>query len=42
MCMSMRGVRKQGASTVTTHFTGVFRDDPAEQARFFTLLRGGR
>lgn len=39
MCMSMRGVRKRGARTVTTQFTGVFRDDPAEQTRFFTLLR---
>lgn len=42
MCMSMRGVRKQGATTVTTQFTGVFRDDPAEQARFLAIARGGR
>ena len=42
MCMTMRGVQKPGASTLTTQFTGVFRDDPAEQARFFTLLRAGR
>jgi len=41
MCMAMRGVQKQGVSTVTTQFTGVFRDDPAEQVRFMTLLRGG-
>jgi len=40
MCMSMRGVRKSGASTVTSQFTGVFRDDPAEQARFFSMVRG--
>jgi GTP cyclohydrolase I len=40
MCMSMRGVQKQGASTITTQFTGVFRDDPAEQVRFFTMVRG--
>jgi GTP cyclohydrolase I len=42
MCMSMRGVQKQGASTLTTQFTGVFREEAAEQARFFTLLRAGR
>ncbi len=42
MCMSMRGVMKQGATTVTTQFTGLFRDDPAEQVRFFTMLRSGR
>ena len=40
--MAMRGVKKQGASTVTTQFTGVFRDNPAEQTRFLTLLRGAR
>ncbi len=39
LCMSMRGVMKQGASTVTNQFTGVFRDDPAEQVRFLTLVR---
>lgn len=41
-CMSLRGVQKSGVSTVTTQFTGVFRDDPAEQVRFMTLLRGLR
>ncbi|MDE2579316.1 MAG: GTP cyclohydrolase I FolE [Hyphomicrobiales bacterium] len=40
MCMSMRGVQKQGALTVTSRFTGVFRDDPAEQMRFMSLVRG--
>jgi GTP cyclohydrolase I len=42
MCMSMRGVQKQGAQTITTQFTGVFRDEPAEQVRFLTLLRHGK
>jgi GTP cyclohydrolase I len=39
-CMTLRGVQKHGASTVTTQFTGVFRDDPTEQLRFMTLVRG--
>ncbi len=39
-CMAMRGVRKHGVSTVTTQFSGVFRDDPNEQMRFVSLLRG--
>ncbi|MGR7997472.1 MULTISPECIES: GTP cyclohydrolase I FolE [unclassified Xanthobacter] len=39
MCMSMRGITKAGVSTLTSQFTGVFRDDPAEQVRFMTLLR---
>lgn len=39
MCMSIRGVQKNGASTVTTRFTGRMRD-PAEQVRFLTLVRG--
>jgi len=42
MCMSMRGIKKPGASTTTCQFTGVFRDDPAEQVRFFTMLNAGR
>jgi GTP cyclohydrolase I len=41
-CMSMRGVQKSGASTITSQFTGVFRDDPAEQVRFMTMVRGFR
>jgi GTP cyclohydrolase I len=38
-CMSLRGVEKHGSSTVTTKFTGLFRDDPAQQVRFITLVR---
>lgn len=38
MCMSIRGVQKNGASTVTTRFTGRLRD-PAEQVRFLSLIR---
>jgi GTP cyclohydrolase I len=41
-CMAMRGVKKFGASTVTTQFTGVFRTDRDEQRRFFDLLRAAR
>jgi GTP cyclohydrolase IA len=40
-CMSLRGVEKHGSSTVTTQFTGMFRDDPAQQVRFITLVRDG-
>jgi GTP cyclohydrolase I len=40
MCMAMRGVQKLGASTMTTTFTGVFKSDPREQARFMSMLRG--
>jgi GTP cyclohydrolase I len=40
-CMTLRGVQKPGATTVTTQFTGVFRDDPAEQIRFLSLIRRG-
>ena len=38
-CMTLRGVHKHGASTVTSQFTGIFRDDPAEQQRFMTLIK---
>lgn len=39
LCMTIRGAHKHGSSTVTTQFTGVFRDDPAEQARFLALVQ---
>ncbi|MGD9740079.1 MAG: GTP cyclohydrolase I FolE [Bauldia sp.] len=39
MCMTIRGVKAHGASTVTTQFTGLFKDDAAHQTRFLTLLR---
>jgi GTP cyclohydrolase I len=39
MCMAMRGIRKQGATTLTSTFTGVFADSPEDQIRFMTLLR---
>ncbi|MGO8834694.1 MAG: GTP cyclohydrolase I FolE [Roseiarcus sp.] len=42
MCMSMRGVKKHGVSTVTTQFSGIFRQDANEQVRFLTLLRAAR
>jgi GTP cyclohydrolase I len=40
MCMAMRGVQKLGSSTITTTFTGAFKHDPREQARFMSMLRG--
>jgi GTP cyclohydrolase I len=38
-CMSLRGVEKHGSSTVTTRFTGLFREDPSQQVRFISLVR---
>ncbi len=40
-CMSLRGVEKHGSSTVTTKFTGLFREDSAQQMRFISLVRDG-
>jgi GTP cyclohydrolase I len=42
MCMAMRGVLKQGSTTLTTTFTGTFKTDAAEQARFISMVRGFR
>ena len=40
MCMAMRGIRKQGVTTLTSTFTGAFHDNAAEQARFISMVRG--
>ncbi|MDZ5696778.1 MULTISPECIES: GTP cyclohydrolase I FolE [Phyllobacteriaceae] len=42
MCMSMRGIQKQGSTTLTTTFTGLFKEKPEEQVRFMTLARDPR
>ena len=42
MCMSLRGVEKPGAATITTQFRGAFRDDPNEQLRFLASVRGNQ
>jgi GTP cyclohydrolase I len=42
MCMSLRGVEKPGALTITTQFVGSFREDTQEQVRFITTVRGGQ
>jgi GTP cyclohydrolase IA len=40
MCMAMRGIRKQGSTTLTTTYTGAYRNDPQEQVRFISMVRG--
>lgn len=37
-CMSTRGVSKPGSSTVTTSFTGIFKEDAQVQDRFFRMI----
>jgi GTP cyclohydrolase I len=39
MCMAMRGIKKQGSRTLTTTFTGAFRDSVEEQVRFMSMIR---
>ena len=41
LCMSMRGVRKAGSSTVTSSVTGIFRENVATRAEAMRFL-GGR
>ena len=39
MCMQMRGVEKQGSSTTTSAFTGIFLKDPRTREEFMNLIR---
>jgi GTP cyclohydrolase I len=40
MCMSLRGVHKPGARTVTSALHGLVRDDPRTRAEFLALTGG--
>lgn len=37
-CMSIRGVHKPGSSTVTSSFSGIFKDDRTERDRFLKMI----
>lgn len=41
LCMMMRGVQKQGSSTVTMASTGAFRNDQGLRAEFERIVRSG-
>ncbi len=42
LCMSIRGVRKPGATTITSAVHGLFRTDPASRAEAMAFVRSGR
>jgi GTP cyclohydrolase I len=42
LCMSMRGVKKPGATTVTSAVRGVFRDDPPYRAEALAYIHHRR
>ncbi|HZN13962.1 MAG TPA: GTP cyclohydrolase I FolE [Acidimicrobiales bacterium] len=42
LCMSMRGVKKPGTTTLTSAVHGLFRTDPATRAEAMNLIFGGR
>jgi GTP cyclohydrolase IA len=41
LCMSMRGVKKPGSTTVTSAVRGMFKDNPATRAEAMSFLRVG-
>jgi GTP cyclohydrolase I len=42
LCMSLRGVQKPGARTVTSALHGLVRDDPRTRQEFLALSGRGR
>lgn len=41
-CMTTRGIHKTDVSTITTRFTGVFKDDADYRDRFLNMVHGRR
>jgi GTP cyclohydrolase I len=41
-CMTTRGVHKPGTTTITSRFTGVFKEDAGYRERFLQLVNGQR
>ncbi len=39
LCMSSRGVEKQGSTTITSKLTGCFKDEPETRAEFMRLVK---
>lgn len=42
LCMQMRGVEKQQPATLTTHYTGLYAEQPALREEIFRLLESQR
>ncbi|MBF4554181.1 GTP cyclohydrolase I FolE [Corynebacterium suicordis] len=42
LCMAMRGIRKPGASTITSAVRGVLESSVASRAEAFALIKGGQ
>lgn len=40
MCMTMRGIKKPGAKTITSAVRGIFQQDSASRAEVFSLING--
>jgi GTP cyclohydrolase I len=41
-CMTTRGIHKPGTTTITTRFTGAFKEDAGYRERFLQLVNGQR
>lgn len=39
MCMAMRGIQKQGSTTITRNFHGYYERDQAAQAHFMMMIQ---
>jgi len=37
-CMTMRGIKKENATTVTNYFLGQFKEDPSIQNRYLRFI----